>query len=1236
LILETGPGVIELGMPAGEGVASGDWDGTVRSTQATPFIPLGLSLWELSVDSHVGTKADKDYKKRTTTPDGSPTADCTYVEAILRRWNKRTEWANDRTAEGRWKTVRATGVDGIESWLESAPVTHAWISEQLGYSPHGLRSAETWWEGWSAATTPAIPVDLVLCGRKDEADALLSRLTSHPQISTVKAGSLQEILAFIAAVGKRADTEGAGQILARTVFVDDLVAWRTLLEQQSPLVLIPRGGQLKDEIPAGTHHHIVVPVVGAADADIELPPIDAAQAIEVLKKQIGLDEQRAEAAGRLARRSLLALRRNLANKPELHEPAWATPPVDRVVRGILLAGGWSDSRAADQAVLASLTGMDYESLRERLADLAAHEDPLVAFVDGSWSLVSPYDAWLLLRSQLREDDLSRLKAAVDEVLGEADPGLGIPADQRWRAFLDGKVHAYSEDLRRGLAASLALLGTHGERVNAGAASNGTVWAAVLVRDVLERANADQTAHLWPSLSRLLSLLAEAAPDAFLDAVRAGVQGSSPPLAAMFTDNQVSMFGSNSPHSGLLWALETVAWSPEHFGQAIDLLARLAEIDPGGQLANRPFESLANIFCPWFPENSVDVKRRLAVIDGLRQRHADVAWRLMLELLPERAGAMHLPTSEPAFRDWKPPRTAVTRVEYLNFVREMVRRLLDDARDLPDRWRGIIEEIDNLPAEDRELVRTELTRLADAKSLLADGQAELWEALRSLIARHREFAGQGWALPGDELSLLEAITQRFAPALPATRHAWLFQDYMPDLGDPLLRDDIHAHDARLTELRSGAVSEIEASGGLDAVSELVRQSKLPWAVGVALADAVGDKYETELPDLVRPEHSPDTDFALAYMGRRFSQAGWSWMERFSARTELDAVQRARILLATRDFPRAWEVAETHGPDTIEAFWKFFSPIGLGPDFPHVAFVADNLLGVDRIATALLLLGIYLRSEQSDDARFAELVVTGLEALLVADVSNDPESRSLSQHDFERLFSYLEKKGDAVGADRVVRLEWAYLPALGHEPRVGKLNRLLADDPAFFGGVLSAVYRPHAEEEAATPTPERQRIAANGYRLLSRWSRVPGTREDGTLDYEALRRWVDEALTTAASIDRLEVSEIHIGRVLAFAPPDQDGTWPCVEVRNLLEHLQNERVERGLSSGIFSRRGMTTRGPEDGGGQELELAGMYRSQADQFADQWPRTAAVLRGLATQYESDARREESAAERDRRGLPD
>jgi hypothetical protein len=117
------------------------------------------------------------------------------------------------------------------------------------------------------------------------------------------------------------------------------------------------------------------------------------------------------------------------------------------------------------------------------------------------------------------------------------------------------------------------------------------------------------------------------------------------------------------------------------------------------------------------------------------------------------------------------------------------------------------------------------------------------------------------------------------------------------------------------------------------------------------------------------------------------------------------------------------------------------------------------------------------------------------------------------------------------------------------------------------------------------------------------------------------------------DRLRVGQVHIGQVLASSPPDPDGRWPGLEVRNLLEELESDQVEEGLANGIIGTR-FTTRAPDEGGRQEWELVHKYRQQAEQFTDEWPRTASVLRSVADHYESLARREDEAAERFRRGL--
>ncbi len=134
LVVETGRDIQVVDFPAAEGTAAGGWDGVAVAGGDAPFVPAGQSLWELSAGQSTTAKANRDYEKRTTTPDGRPTSEATYIAVSLRRWKDRRLWATERTKDNRWNRVRAYGIDDVETWLESAPITHAWFSSNLDSS----------------------------------------------------------------------------------------------------------------------------------------------------------------------------------------------------------------------------------------------------------------------------------------------------------------------------------------------------------------------------------------------------------------------------------------------------------------------------------------------------------------------------------------------------------------------------------------------------------------------------------------------------------------------------------------------------------------------------------------------------------------------------------------------------------------------------------------------------------------------------------------------------------------------------------------------------------------------------------------------------------------------------------------------------------------------------------------------------------------------------------------------
>jgi hypothetical protein len=143
-------------------------------------------------------------------------------------------------------------------------------------------------------------------------------------------------------------------------------------------------------------------------------------------------------------------------------------------------------------------------------------------------------------------------------------------------------------------------------------------------------------------------------------------------------------------------------------------------------------------------------------------------------------------------------------------------------------------------------------------------------------------------------------------------------------------------------------------------------------------------------------------------------------------------------------------------------------------------------------------------------------------------------------------------------------------------------------------------------------------------------VPGEKE-GVIEPAVLRAWIQVVRRIGAEADRARVVDQYIGHILAYAPPDKsDGAWPDRAVRVLLEELDSDEVENGLTIERFNMRGVYSKAFYEGGGQERALSQQHRSWAKSAVD-WPRTAAMLERIAQGYDHDAEREDIRAQQDK-----
>lgn len=1211
----TAQDVSRIGFPADEGIRAGGYDGVLVAGGGDPCVPSGMSVWELSTRADVTVKANQDYRKRTTNPHDATPAETTYVAVIARQWPGREAWVRERQAEGIWKAVQALDAHDLEQWLERAPGVHLWLSELMGLHPEGAHAVEPFWDDWTSETDPAMDPALVLAGRALVAVDIHRWLRDSTPTLVLRAESREEAIAVFLAALMQLDPEERAAYLARSTIVTTQLAWRAVADHHSGLILIPdpnldvEGGAIAAERRG---HRVVVPL-GLADMRrpgvYEIPRLSVEAAAAALKAA-GQDERRARELAALARRSLQAYRRRVGRIPELRQPEWAKPQNAPGLIPILLLGSWNGAKEGDRKALEALAGRPYAEIEPLLARWAIEDDPPFRRVGDRWYLLSREDAWFVLSRSIQRSDMERFKDQALLVLGTPNPKFDLPDNDRWWAAVSGHVPSTSSELCESMAETLAILGARGGSTDAGDGTTAADYAAGIARDILTKANRDW--RIWASLSDwgVLPLLAEAAPDVFLDAVEAGLTGEVP-LRNLFRDGGgADPIFSSSPHTGLLWALEVLAWSPQHLSRAALALANLARIDPGGQLQNRPLHSLREIFLSWNAQTAAPLASRTAALDVIRARVPDIAWNLMVKLLPEFQSSAS-PTVPPKWREWAvgvPPHPSNTDVA--GTIVAVLERVLGDAGAQGRRWAQVISSLGAYSLEHHNAIVAGIHAL-DAAHMSEPDRAIVWHALREFISHHRAYPEGKWALPEKLLGELEALMPPFEPQDPVERYGWLF-GYHAQLLSGGESHDYEAHDRSIEAEQDRVLAALYATDGLAALKRMIPAVQVPGYLGHTLGrSSLSDANDREIleTDLASAD-TATSDFANGFVAGRVQRSGAAWAEAWLADVSLSPEQKAELVLALPPDAHALELASQLGPEGEKRYW---SRVNVWQVDPALAETATRKL----IAHGQPQMAVDLLGRRGADASTA-LILDALEATLTA-----PDRGRLSPlfaHNLEDLFDALAED-PAVDRPRVAQLEWGFLPLLERRHKRPRfLHQELAANPDFFVDVLCVVFRGH-NEPPRDLTPEEKLRAKRAYALLDTWRHPPGL-ENGALDPDALLSWLRAAREKCAQRDRAVIGDEIIGQVLSGAPAAADGSWPDPALERVIEEMASPAIERGIELGVFNGRGVVSKGIWDGGTEEQAIADRLNRDAESVAARAPRTAAMLRHLSRNYRGEAHR--------------
>jgi addiction module HigA family antidote len=1242
LINSTGDSLQKVDFPGNDDAERPGWDGLVEASEGTPWVPAGLSGWEFGTNEDIKSKADNDFNKSVNALKKIERDEITFVFVTPRRWPGKNAWTNAQQEKGLWKNVRAYDASDLEQWLEQSLPAQAWFANETRIPAHDVRSLDRCWADWSNVSAP--PLSGALFGSAIEAAKriIVSRFGKPADGPTViVADSTEEALAFLAQLFGERGGEDLASYRDRVLVFDKPNVLPRLAEGAQTFIPVVFTRDVERELApyANSMHSIVIYPRNATNTQphVALEPAN----YEIFKKALedmGKDRDAISILTNASGRSLTVLRRRLATVPAIQMPEWATgSEIASKLVPFMLVGAWNSANKVDKAGL-ELLALDrpFSELEKDCQNLSQLNDAPVWSVGTYRGVISKIDLLYAIAHIVTTDDLRRYFEVARLVLGEDDPSLDLAEDQRWSASIYGKTREFSSAFREGISETLVLLSVHGKNLFSSRLGIDTkIEAEMVIRELLPT---PLTTRILEANDRDLPTYAEAAPEEFLTILEKDLKTNQPAVLGLLRPVDSDVF-SHPSRTGLLWALEGLAWNPATLPRAAFILAKLAQVDINDNWVNKPTHSLESIFRAWMPQTAASHEERVNLMKKLAEKIPDVAWKLCVAQFGNHhqvGDYSHKPRWRPdaygfgePFPIWEPINA---------FVQEMVEMVLTWKTYSLSMLCDLVERMHDLSNPDQARA-WELIENWAKKNASDNDKAILREKIRTTtLSRRAAIRSKKDAKAKNLATTAKIAYAALEPCDLLNKHAWLFRNlWVEESADEIEvieKFDYEKRDDRIQELRIQALREIREHRGIDGLAEFSCRGNTSFVIGRLLASSILNA--DELKQLLRialeailADQKANHSYKNLITGiLAINDDGKREAIINSVTADLSEEEKVQLLILAPFRKSTWQLLDSLGNSDKAKYWNQVTPDWIRSSD------AENNEGVERLVSAGRPRAAFSCIQFHPEKIDAQVLYRLLSEMV--QVSNDRPGEHMPEHyHIETAFKFINTCS-VITLDQKATLEFAYIDILARpwdrreSYGIPNLERYIELHPDTFVQAVAWTYK--RKDGSTDPTelqvtPEQIRIMAErGYKLLEAIERIPGHNDLDELEAERLAKWITTVRRSCADVARSEVGDLSIGKVLSNAPPGLDSVWPCETIRNVLEDIQSDDIIRGMHTGVYNSRGVHSRG--EGGDQERALADKYRKWALTLQSSHPFVSSkLLMGLANTYEHQANKEDTEA---------
>ena len=873
-----------------------------------------------------------------------------------------------------------------------------------------------------------------------------------------------------------------------------------------------------------------------------------------------------------------------------------------------LIGSWNENEQHDKDILTQIVGDEYENWIKNLRELLHTTDCPFSFKNGIWSIENRKEYFELFANRIYDNNLDIFKEIILKVLKINDPAFELPLSERYAASIYGKTLPYSKILRESLTHTLALMGNNWHLFVNCSRQKCKMTVQLIVKEIFK----DADSILWGSLDRLLPLIAESSPSEFLEAVNNALVTTPCPFEQLYKEEENNTAFGQNYITGLLWALEEIAWEEKYLIQTTVILSELATHDPGGNWANRPINSLTDIFLPWLPHTLSSVSKRQVALKTICVEQPSIGWNLLVKLLPNQ----HSTTSgtyKPKYRDIFPNdwQKKISKNEYQDQVEFCSNLLIELAEYNILKLSKLAEIADKLSTQSFEIF---LKKIVDKECIqLNDIQKKpLWYSFEKLYLKHKRYSNTSWALKENQLSKIKVILELLTPKNPYLIHQNLFTQRDNDLYEN--SDNWEDESKKLFKKRTLAIKEIMDNGGIEETLKFMKDVNQPFLVGSAAAALNSDKLDILLlPKLLKKENTKEFIFISSYISYKVHTYTIKWFDDID-KSKWNLTQLAFSLCSLPFNKNTWDRVNNLLNKEESKYWLTTDANAHQID-SEFEYPIKKLLKYNRFYDALEAFSTALFKKEEINI---ELLC---KTLILVSTSEKLGNGQLDTYHITELIKYLQNH-KLTDIEKLFQIEWVYLNLLtssSSETRPKTLENKLATDPEFFCELIRLSYKSEGSADEENISDKQRNIATNAYRIMHNWKTIPGIEYNGNFNSELFNHWTTYIENSTRESGHYEIAMTKLGEILVNSPKDSSDLYINKTIAVYLNKKTNKDLRHGYEIGIYNARGAHLIDYNE----EIKLAKAYENKAEDVENEgFHRLAMVLRTISDDYYTNSER--------------